>query len=94
MLRARSWKIVEYLHPNNTETSHAKGQWKIKNRKNNAEMNSHGNKLSTLTNAFHQLFSPPTSTLNLNNSATPIQLLIYQGMRNMAKTKNVARESL
>jgi len=55
ILRARSWKIMEYLHPNKI-TTHAKNKRKIENRKINVETNSHGNKLSTRTNAFHQLF--------------------------------------
>jgi len=58
ILRARSWKIIEYLHPNK-KTTHIKEQaenGKMENRKINAETNSHGNKLSTQTNAFHQLF--------------------------------------
>jgi len=51
ILRARSWKVMEYLHPLK-KTTHAKAQ--AENRKINAETNSHGNKLSTRTNAFRQ----------------------------------------
>jgi len=44
----------------------------MENRKINAETNSHGNKLSTRTNAFHQLFSenwqPATVTKSQQNS--------------------------
>jgi len=46
---------MEYLHPIK-KTTHAKEQ--AENRKINAETNSHGIKLSTRTNAFHQLFHP------------------------------------
>jgi len=71
---------MEYLHPNK-KTTHAKEQGE--NRKINAETNSHGNKLSTQTNAFHQLFhqwrQPRTwATQQLKQTITTTHVLNLQ----------------
>ena len=57
----------------------------MENRKINAETNSHGDKLSTRTNAFHQLFhaccnhhrQPPLSLTRIESSTQNETLPIY-----------------
>jgi len=67
ILRARSWKIIEYLHPIKKTTTHAKEQ--AENTKINAETSSHGNKLSA-DKCFSPTLAPATTTNPCSNTST------------------------